>query len=259
LILFGTVSLPHAVAVWQRNAAMYRRTWKLNLLPNFFEPLLYLLSIGVGVGSYVTQMEGMSYVQFLAPGLVAVAAMNGASFEVTYNTFVRLNYEKTYDSMLTTPVQPEDLLFGEVLWAVTRACIYGGCFFVVIAALGLAPLPSSLAALLLIPMAGLLFAAIGIAFSLRVVTIDLFNFYFTLFLTPLFLFSDIFFPLRERLPGAWLWLAEVLPLLHPVRLARAAFRGELSLILAWDVFYIVALSAVLLALAARTARRRLTS
>jgi len=259
VILFGTISLPHAIAVWQRNAAMYRRTWKLNLLPNFFEPLLYLLSIGIGVGSYVTQMEGMSYVQFLAPGLVAVAAMNGASFEVTYNTFVRLNYEKTYDSMLTTPIQPEDLLFGEVLWAVTRACIYGGCFYAVITALGLAPLPSSLAALLVLPLAGLLFAAIGIAFSLRVVTIDLFNFYFTLFLTPLFLFSDIFFPLKERLPGAWLWLAEALPLVHPVRLARATFRGELSPILAWDVFYVVALSALLLAVAARTARRRLTT
>ena len=259
MILFGTISLPHAIAVWQRNAAMYRRTWKLNLLPNFFEPLLYLLSIGIGVGSYVTQMEGMSYVQFLAPGLVAVAAMNGASFEVTYNTFVRLNYEKTYDSMLTTPIQPEDLLFGEVLWAVTRACIYGACFYAVITALGLAPLPSSLAALLVLPLAGLLFAAIGIAFSLRVVTIDLFNFYFTLFLTPLFLFSDIFFPLKERLPGAWLWLAEALPLVHPVRLARATFRGELSPILAWDVFYVVALSALLLAVAARTARRRLTT
>jgi len=259
VILFGTVSLPHAIAVWQRNAAMYRRTWKLNLLPNFFEPLLYLLSIGIGVGSYVTQMEGMSYVQFLAPGLVAVAAMNGASFEVTYNTFVRLNYEKTYDSMLTTPIQPEDLLFGEVLWAVTRACIYGGCFYVVLTALGLAPLPSSLAALLVLPLAGLLFAAIGIAFSLRVVTIDLFNFYFTLFLTPLFLFSDIFFPLKERLPGAWLWLAEALPLLHPVRLARATFRGELSPILVWDVLYVVGLSALLLGAAARTARRRLTT
>ena len=123
----------------------------------------------------------------------------------------------------------------------------------------LAPLPSSLAALLVLPLAGLLFAAIGIAFSLRVVTIDLFNFYFTLFLTPLFLFSDIFFPLKERLPGAWLWLAEALPLLHPVRLARATFRGELSPILAWDVLYVVGLSALLLGAAARTARRRLTT
>src|SRR5690606_17412017 len=86
----------YALSVWQRNLAMYRRTWKLNILPNFFEPLLYLVSIGVGVGAYVSEMGGTSYVAFLAPGLVAVAAMNGASFEVTYNAFVRLNFEKTY-------------------------------------------------------------------------------------------------------------------------------------------------------------------
>src|SRR5262249_27665450 len=146
-----SVSLRHAFAVWYRNFAMYRRTWKLNILPNFFEPLLYLLSIGIGVGSYVQQMGGTSYAAFLAPGLVAVSAMNGASFEVTYNAFVRLNYEKTYESMLTTPVQPQDLLVGEVLWAVTRAGIYGGCFFLAVAAVGLAPLPESLWALPVIP------------------------------------------------------------------------------------------------------------
>ena len=80
----------------------------------------------------------------------------------------------------------------------------------------------------MIPLAGLLFAAIGIAFSLRVPTIDLFSFYFTLFLTPLFLFSDVFFPLQERLSGGWLWVAEALPLLHPVRLARGAFAGHVG-------------------------------
>src|SRR5262249_12261376 len=94
-----SVSARHTIAVWHRNFAMYRRTWKLNLLPNFFEPLLYLASIGIGVGAYVQSMGGTSYVAFLAPGLVAVSAMNGASFEVTYNSFVRLNYEKTYESM----------------------------------------------------------------------------------------------------------------------------------------------------------------
>jgi lipooligosaccharide transport system permease protein len=254
-----TVSPRHALAVWQRNFAMYRRTWKLNILPNFFEPLLYLASIGIGVGAYVDQMGGMSYVAFLAPGLVAVSAMNGASFEVTYNSFVRLNFEKTYESMLTTPVQPEDLLAGEVLWAVTRASIYGGCFFLVVAAVGLAPLPHSLWALPVIPLTGLLFAALGIGFALRIRTIDVFSFYFTLFLTPLFLFSDVFFPLEERLAGGWLVLAEALPLLHPVRLMRFAFRGELALVLAWDLLYSLAVSAALLALATRTIRRRLAS
>jgi lipooligosaccharide transport system permease protein len=252
-----TVSPPHALAVWRRNLALYRRTWKLNLLPNFFEPLLYLVSVGVGVGAYISEMGGTSYVAFLAPGLVAVAAMNGASFEVTYNAFVRLNFEKTYESMLTTPVQPEDLLAGEILWAVTRASIYGGCFFLAVAAVGLAPLPGSLWALPAIPLTGLLFAALGIAFALRIRTIDLFSFYFTLFLTPLFLFSDVFFPLEERLSGAWLRVAEALPLLHPVRLVRAAFRGEASWILLWDLAYVVFVSAALLWLAARVTRRRL--
>lgn len=254
-----TVSFPHAIAVWRRNATMYSRTWMLNILPNFFEPVLYLLAIGIGVGAYINEMGGTSYIAFLAPGLVCVAAMNGASFEVTYNIYVRLIFEKAYDAMLTTPIEPDDILAGEVLWAVTRATIYGGCFFIVIAAFGLAPLPSALLVIPLIPLAGLLFASIGIAVSLHIPTIDIFSFYFTLFLTPLFLFSDVFFPLKERLTGTWLWVAEALPLLHPVRIARSAFRGELSLILLWDLAYVLGVSALLLLWARRAVRRRLMS
>ncbi len=253
-------SLPHAVAVWRRNAAMYRRTWWLNLLPNFFEPVLYLVSIGIGVGAYITAMGGTSYAGFLAPGLVCVAAMNGASFEVTYNFFVRMNYEKQYDAMLTTPIQPDDVLVGEMLWAVSRATIYGLCFLAVVALFGLAPMPGALLAIIVVPLAGLLFAAIGLAFSLRIPTIELFSFYFTLFLTPLFLFSDVFFPLEERLSGAWLWVAEVLPLLHPVRLARYAFGQRSGLgVAVWDVAYIAIVSTLLLAWARRTVRARLMS
>jgi lipooligosaccharide transport system permease protein len=238
---------------------MYRRTWKWNILPNFFEPVLYLVSIGVGLGAYITEMGGTSYLAFLAPGLVCVAAMNGASFEVTYNIYVRLVFEKAYDAMLTTPIEPDDILAGEVLWAITRACIYGGCFFAVLAFAGLTPLPAALWVLPLIPLAGLLFAAIGMVFSLRIPNIDLFSFYFTLFLTPLFLFSDVFFPLKERLPENWLWVAEMLPLLHPVRLARAAFQGEASAILLWDVAYMLGVSALLFAWARRGVRQRLTN
>ena len=254
-----SISVPHAVAVWRRNASMYRRVWMLNILPNFFEPVLYLLSIGIGVGAYIDQMRGTSYAAFLAPGLVCVAAMNGASFEVTYNIFVRLNFEKQYDAMLTTPIQPDDVLVGEILWAITRSAVYGGCFFAVVTLFGLAPLPDALLVLPVIPLTGLLFASIGIAFSLRIQTIDLYSFYFTLFLTPLFLFSDVFFPLEERLSGNWLWVAEALPLLHPVRLARNAFAGNASATILWDVGYILLASTLLLTWARGAIRRRLTS
>ena len=254
-----SVSLPHAIAVWRRNATMYRRTWKLNLLPNFFEPVFYLTAIGVGVGAYIDEMGGTSYARFLAPGLVCVAAMNGASFEVTYNVFVRMNLEKTYDAMLTTPIEPDDVLAGEVLWALTRVLIYGGAFYLVTVLFGHAPLPRSLLAVPVIPLAGLLFAALGIAFSLQIRSLDLFSFYFTLFLTPLFLFSGVFFPLEERLSGAWLVVAELLPLLHPVRIARAAFDGSLDARAVYDVGYILGVSAVLLWWSRRLVRRRMSA
>lgn len=254
-----TVSLPHAISVWHRNLAMYRRTWKWNILPNFFEPVFYLLAIGIGLGAYIQEMGGLPYAVFLAPGLVCVAAMNGASFEVTYNIFVRMHYEKTYDAMLTTPVQPDDILAGEVLWAITRALIYGGCFYLVAAAWGLLPWHAAAWAVVVTALTGLLFAAIGLVFSLQIQTIDLFSFYFTLFLTPLFLFSDVFFPLAERLSGAWLWVAEALPLLHPVRLARLGFAGHWTPVMLWDVGYILAVSTLLLWQCHRSIHRRLTA
>jgi len=252
-----SVSPRHAAAVWQRNFAMYARTWQYNLLPNFFEPVFYLTALGVGVGAYITEMAGVSYLSFLAPGLVCVAAMNGASFEVTYNAYVRLNIEKSYDLMLTTPVEADDVLAGELAWALTRVVLYGGIFYLTTIAFGLAPLPGSLVTLLVIPLTGVLFAAIGFAFTLRIPNIDLFSFYFTLFLTPLFLFSGVFFPLEERLSGAWLWVAEVTPLLHPVRLARMSYFGTWSPLALWDLGYTVLVSWWLLRDARRMMRARL--
>ncbi|HYC01292.1 MAG TPA: ABC transporter permease [Candidatus Limnocylindrales bacterium] len=255
-----SVSVRHAAAVWQRNASMYARTWKWNLLPNFFEPVFYLAAVGVGVGAYVQQMGGMRYVEFLAPGLVCVAAMNGASFESTYNFFIRLSFEKTYDAMLTTPIEPDDVLAGEVSWSVTRAAIYGGCFYAIVMIVGLAPLPWSLLALPVIVLTGLLFAALGLTFCVHIKTIDFFSYYFTMFLTPLFLFADVFFPLEERLTGFWLGVAEVLPLLHPVRLSRAAFAGAADpLLVLWDVGYILIVSVLLLLYTRGGLSRRLTS
>jgi lipooligosaccharide transport system permease protein len=254
-----SLSWRHAAAVWRRDLSLYSRTWKMTILPNFFEPVFYLTAIGVGVGAYVTDMAGMPYIQFLAPGLICVAAMNGASFEVTYNIFVRINFERAYDAILTTPVETDDILAGELMWALTRALIYGGGFYVVTAAFGLIPWPHGLIAILAIPLAGLLFASIGLAFTLSVRSIDFFSFYFTLFLTPLFLFSDVFFPLAERFSGPWLIVAETLPLLHPVRISRMAFQNTWSWVALWDLAYILAASGALYLVALRAIRRRLTS
>ena len=160
-----SLSIPHALAVWRRNASLYPRIWKTTLLPNFFEPVFFLTAIGIGVGAYITEMAGVPYIEFLAPGLMCVSAMNGASFEVTFNVFIRMVYEKTYDGVLTTPVNTDDILVGEVLWGLTRSFLYGGGFYVVAILFGLVELPIGLLAILVVPLAGLLFASIGIAFT----------------------------------------------------------------------------------------------
>jgi len=159
--------------------------------------------------------------------------------------------------VLTTPVNTDDILVGEVLWGLTRSCLYGGGFYVVAILFGLVTLPVGLLAIFIVPLAGLLFASIGIAFTLKMPTIDLFSFYFTLFLTPMFLFAGVFFPIEERFPDWLLPLAEILPLLHPVRLSHMAFSGEWAWIAFWDVGYILVISAALLTWAKHSVRKRL--
>ena len=176
------------------------------------------------------------------------------AFEVTYNIYVRLVFEKAYDGMLTTPVETDDILFGEVLWALTRSCIYGGGFFIIAGLFGLIPFPAGADRVDRDPVW-------PAACSLRSGSPSPQNpddrhvqLLLYLFLTPLFLFSGVFFPLAERLPGYWLWVAEVLPLLHPVRLTRMIFAGELSWVALWDAGYIVVVAAALLLWARRSVR-----
>ncbi len=129
----GDIDLRLSIAVWMRNVTVYRHTWMTNLLPNFFEPLLYLLGMGVGLGFYMEKgIDGQAYLVFIAPGLLAGAAMNGASFETTYNMFVKMNFAKVYQAYLSTPVQLQDIAFGELLWAITRALIYGIAFLLIL-------------------------------------------------------------------------------------------------------------------------------
>jgi lipooligosaccharide transport system permease protein len=221
-----------AGAVWMRNFTCYRHTWYMNVLPNFFEPLLYLLGMGLGVGSYMQAgIEGKQYLAFIGPGLMAAAAMNGASFEVTYNMFVKMNFARLYDAYLATPVAVEDIVLGEILWATTRGLAYGLAFLTVLCGLTVAgwPIitsPAAAAVPLALALTGALFAAIGQVFTALARQIDLYSYYFTLFLTPLFLFSGIFFPVSRFPHGeaiAW-WT----PLFHAVRLARGLAQGPLG-------------------------------
>jgi lipooligosaccharide transport system permease protein len=206
--------------MWQRNAAIYKRTYKFNVLPNFFEPFLYLLAMGLGLGAYLARIHGYRYLDFIAPGLLATAAMYGTSFEVTFNAFVKMQFGKVYDAVMSTPLSIEDIGLGEMLWGTTRSVIYGMIFLGVMAAFGVVHSWLVVLAPIAVIMTGLMFSVIGLSFTAVVPLIDFFSYYWTMFITPMFLFSGIFFPL-DRLPGWVQTVAWFVPLHQAVDLMRA--------------------------------------
>lgn len=251
------VDLVSALRVWQRNLWVYRDRWFYGLLPNFFEPVFYLLGMGVGLGYYVTTGGefGQGYLAYIAPGLVAASAMNGASFETTYNVFVKMHFGKYYDAVVTTRVNMEDAAVGELLWAVTRSLIYGGIFLLITLFFDspvtwrLVPAVGALA------LVGFCFSAIGLAFTSIIDIIDVYSYYFTLFITPSFLFSGIFFPVEERFPSALVAVAQVTPLYRSVHLVRGTVNGVGENL--WlDVVYLVAVGVALSAFAVWRMRKR---
>jgi len=251
------VSATGALRLWRRNALLYRRSWRRNVLPNFFEPVLYLLSMGLGLGLYVgDKILGVDYVVFIAPGLIAAAAMNGAVFEVTYNVFVKLRFAKLYDAVVTTPLEPEDVALGELLWAITRSLIYGLAFLAVTAVLGYVRSELVLFAPFAIALIGLAFGAIGLIVTGQIPSIELYSYFFTLFITPLFLFSGIFFPV-DVLPAAVQPIAWLTPLHHGVELLRALCLTGDPLSALGHAAWLLTFSALLYPPAINLLRRRL--
>jgi lipooligosaccharide transport system permease protein len=218
-----------ALRIWQRNLLLYRRSWLMNILPNFFSPLLYLVSIGVGVGVYIgTRIAGIDYVLFLAPALAANAAMNGGVFETTYNVFVKMRFAHLYDAIITTPLEAEDVAAGELAWGTTRAMFYGLAFLAIMLVFGFIRSPMAILTPVEFALLGLVFALIGMIFTALSPSIDYFSYFFTLFVTPLFLFSGTFFPI-SNLPVPLQGLAWFSPLYHGSEALRdLALRGDIG-------------------------------
>lgn len=251
------VSLVNAGHVWMRNLTVYRKTYKINILPNFFEPVIYLVAMGIGLGAYITrEMEGVSYLQFIAPGLIVSNAMNGATFETTYNTFVKMHFGKIYQAITATPVNLRDAMLGEVMWAITRGTIYGVIFALVVAVFGLVSGWASLLLLPLIVLTSALFAGIGLLFTSSIKIIDMYSFYYTLWLTPLFLFSGIFFPVTDFPLGARV-IAWCTPLYHCVNLAKGLVLGTLTWGHLIDLVWVVVVTLVILTVAIRRVEKKL--
>lgn len=241
--------------VWHRNLTVFARTWKVNFFPPLIEAFLYLFAIGIGIGSYVQEIEGVPYVTFIAPAILAIAVMNSAFFECTYGSYVRMYYQKSYDAMIATPLSIEDVIAGELVWGATRSVIYVTIMLPVLALFGVVSLPFSLLAIPLAFTGGLMFAGIAMCITAKTPSIDTLNYPAFLFITPMTLFSGTFFPLT-LLPAALQYLAlAVLPLTHLVAVMRMFTQASVSPVLLLHLLWIV-LVAVLCCIAAINLMRK---
>jgi lipooligosaccharide transport system permease protein len=229
-----------ATLLIERNIYVYRRGWMV-IFSGFFEPLFYLVAIGVGIGGMIGDVPGpdgttIPYALFVAPALLATASMNGAISESTFNVFFKLNYAKTYDAILSTPLGPGDVALGEIGWSVIRATLYALGFMVVLLVLGLVASPW---AILAVPAATLLafaFAAAGMAATTFMRTWQDFDL-IQLVILPLFLFSGTFYPITTYPPALQLFV-QITPLYQGVDLIRSLVIGAVGPAILVHVVYL---------------------
>jgi len=242
----------------ERHARVYRHTWMI-LVSGFFEPLFYLLSIGVGIGMLVGQVSyaghPVDYTSFVAPALLATSAMNGAITDSTYNLFHRLKYDKVYDAALATPMRAGDLALGEIGWALIRGGLYACAFLVVMLAMRLAHSAWTIAALPVALLIGFGFAGIGMAATTFMRSWQHLEFV-TLAMLPMFLFSATFYPLSVY-PRPIQVVVECLPLYQGTALLRGLTLGYVGPGLLWHVLYLAVMGVAGLSLAGHRISRLL--
>lgn len=242
--------------VWERNRDVFLALWTTDALPVLLEPLVILAVMGLGVGRVVDEIDGVGYLEYIGPGVLAGYAMFAPSFENSWGSYVRMAVRRTYDAIIVTPLSIEDVITGEILWGTTRALVTASVILLILAAMG--NIGSPLAALVppLVLLEGFMFACIAITYTALAPSVQAFNYFFSLFIYPMFFLSGVFFPLRE-LPDALERFAWVLPLTPAVHVARNLFDGELTLSMLWSVLGMAAAAAAFYYLALVAMRRRL--
>ncbi|MCP3785864.1 ABC transporter permease [Micromonospora sp. A3M-1-15] len=249
-----------SASVAERNLTALRSAYWLVLLSGFLEPVLYLFSIGVGVGTLVGDLplpggQVVSYAAFVAPAMLASSAMSGALAETTFNFFGKMKYMKLYDGVIATPVQPFEIALGELGWAMIRGALYSAAFLVLMVTMDLTSAGRALAAFPAAVLVGFAFGALGMTVSTLMRSWQDFDLMGSAQFT-LFLFSGTFVP-AEAYPAVLRWVVEVTPLYRSVHLIRGICVGGSGWSGLLDVAYLVALTVVMLALASRRMSRLL--
>lgn len=220
----GRLERPALMGVLVRELINYSSFWRGSTFSSTVEPTVYLLAFGFGFGSLVSTVGGYDYVEFVGTGTVATAVLFSSAFPAMFSTYVKYQYQRTYDAILAAPVDTEELVTAEALWIATRAGVYGCTPMLVAMIFGLDPSFGMLTVPLINFAAGFGWAGFGIVVAATMKSIDNFSYVISGVLTPLFLVAGTFFPL-DSLPGWAEALAQVNPLYHTVELVRDAVFG----------------------------------
>lgn len=247
-----------AYRVWRRNVRVFGKLWKGSLAPQFIDPVFYLLAMGFGLGKYLQEVNGIPYKEFVGTGLIASAVMWAASFETTWNIYFRMQETRLYDSILTTPVEVPDIVAAELWWAATRSLIYGTVFLGVVTLFGLVSSPWAVLIPLAVILGGLAFGVMGLTFTAVVGKVDYYSYYYTLFITPMFLFGGIFFP-YDQLPEWAKVVAWFTPLYHLVAVCRELATGPDALKVLENAAWLAILTMAAFVVPVRGMRRRLVA
>ncbi|HEY5634675.1 MAG TPA: ABC transporter permease [Burkholderiaceae bacterium] len=252
-----TPALPRMrfVAVYLRNLLVWRKLAVPSIVANIADPLIMLVAFGYGLGRWLPNIDGVPYIVFLAGGTVCMSAAMAASFESLYSAFSRMHVQRTWESIMNAPVELDDVLVGEWLWAATKSLVSGTVIMAVVFLLGISREPTMILVLPVVALAGLAFAAIGLCFNALARGYDFFNYYFTLVITPMTFLAGVYFP-TSQFPG---WLGAVsaaLPLTAAVELARPLVLGHLPQNAPANLLILCAYTAAGFALALVLTRRR---
>ena len=214
------------VPVWRRNFLVWTKLAAPSVLFNLADPTIYMLGLGYGLGAFLPEVGGVSYVAFLAAGTICFSTMNTATFETLYSAFSRMHVQRTWDAITNAPIALDDVVLAELVWAASKSLLSGLAILIVVYALGIVTSPLALATLAVVPLIGLCFGALGLAVTALSPSYDFFSYYFTLIVTPMAMLSGVFFPI-DSLPTPLRIVAEWLPLSHATALVRPLTFGAL--------------------------------
>lgn len=210
--------------VWRRNFLVWRKLAIPSMLGNLADPMLYMLGLGYGLGAMIGEVGGLPYITFLAAGTLCYSTMNTATFEALYSAFSRMHVQHTWDAIMNAPVNLDDILLAEALWAASKSFLSGCAILAIIWVLGLSHSPLTLWLIPLAFLVGLTFACLGLVMNALSPSYDFFLYYFSLLITPMVLLCGVFFPV-SNLPQALQAISAFLPLTHAVQLARPLVSG----------------------------------